>query len=1433
MAPEPAPPSGPDDSHATPSGDHPESIGRFRISRLLGQGGMGLVYLADDPKKDRQIALKVLAREKAGNPTLLKRFRSEALATRELKHPNIVGVYEAGSIDGQFYIALEFVDGTDVARLIESRGRLPVRRALDITRQVALALSFAHQRNIVHRDIKPSNLLIHRDGAVKLTDMGLARSLDETGEAGITRAGTTVGTVDYISPEQARDSKSADVRSDIYSLGCTWFHMLTGQAPFPDGSLTQKLRDHANTPAPDPREIDASIPEDVVVVLQRMLEKSPDRRYQDPDALIDGLAAIDLDRTELTDNLLAALAEDDSEPEPAPLPAPLPAPAPDTRRSTRPPSSHPPQRQDDAARRRPDTPPPSAATDFGSKDTAEGVPVAPARHQDNDTPAPASQPPRRRKPPVSPPRRSETDSSRTAKSTPVPASDPTDPTDSPAPPAPTDPDDSQRSTSRRRSSADSTERKSSRPDSGDSGSSTSSRRSSAPPPSPRSRRGARPDDLLNHGEDGPGVDWEKLKPVGLMVLGVTALCILGYIFVNLGQSVDMSGNQDGGNLFGTKDGRPTNRGNGAGGGDRSTDPDKTSQGDIAYDTLPASTLLDKPAQTQSAPPQLRQGEQRHLFAWARSPQPATLPVLNVAARPLGPGHFHSLDAALAALTEQGGWIRLRGAGPFFITATELIGRGHVVISAPKSARAVVVFRPDQDASNRTTVLSLRNTALELHDLDLAPAASAFAGDRRLTFISSQSSDLLLTGCTITQPQEREGGTTAVAVSGAPGGRPARVLFERVLARGRNTTLLELDSRSADVALVNSLLVTDSAPAISVLTPGGGSTADDRRHIRLLSCTLCSNAPLLQLDSGGSGAGLPATRLTLVNSLMACPSSGDRVLLDIGRWPQAAGAAGQKSRFQGLEWEQHGTVAFGVREFVRRDAGTGLGISSFTEWQACWKTPGEETAFVPTPWRPLNSEADRVNPAYFDTGRLTGRLPPATDGNPPGCRVLALQTANTRVLARAPGQIGRPTWIPSIPRPRPLLSLKLDDHPDLGRFLAEHPPPPNAVIVVEGSGRRTTSPITVETGSLRLVFQDAEHGPPLVLVPKPPTPNPQTTAPPPVLETQVKPQPDPQGPRAATGKPPAAPVALFNVIGGSLELVGGRFQLAPSQGPAWLLSVADGSFTIRNCSLLGPRTTTQQDRGLITWSGSRQDQSGLILGSYLAGNGTLLKARFQGRRLLIYDSLLLSTGSALDLDLGQELTSSRSAVDIRHCSLSAARSVFLVRGNPPANQAQPASSGDTGLDLFVDQTVLAQGLSANPQEPPKPVLLCCASGLLTDRVVRWWGVRNGFSPSLTIYLADRNLQGPTGKTGTAGDFAELFAAPRRIRPLHGPGGVKLAGTLPEVARVRPQHFRLDRSSRGYSWGPRRRRIGAHLDHLETQLRNVGPAADGTPNGKPDF
>ena len=192
-----------------------KKLGKYQIEKRIGAGGMGTVYLARDTQLKRIVALKVLPQDKAQNPTLVKRFKAEAQAAAQLRHNNIVGVYDTGEDDGYLFIAMEYVEGQDLFELVQKRGIIPVKRSIEIIKQVAAALQHAFEQNIVHRDIKPSNLLIRRDGVVKLTDLGLARSIDDTLETNITRAGTTVGTVDYMSPEQARNSKAADIRSDL------------------------------------------------------------------------------------------------------------------------------------------------------------------------------------------------------------------------------------------------------------------------------------------------------------------------------------------------------------------------------------------------------------------------------------------------------------------------------------------------------------------------------------------------------------------------------------------------------------------------------------------------------------------------------------------------------------------------------------------------------------------------------------------------------------------------------------------------------------------------------------------------------------------------------------------------------------------------------------------------------------------------------------------------------------------------------------------------------------------------------------------------------------------------------------------------------------------------------------------------------------------
>jgi serine/threonine protein kinase len=300
------------------------TFGRYVIEKKLGEGGMGAVYRAVDSNLKRTVALKILPREKAKNAVLVKRFEAEAQTAAQLRHKNIVCVYDSGELDGYLYIAMEYVDGIDVQDLVMRKGGLSVKRSLDIIKQVARALEHAHEQTIVHRDIKPANLLIDRDGNIKLADMGLARSIAETEEAGITRAGTTVGTVDYMSPEQARDSKSADCRSDMYALAATWYHMLVGKPLFPNGDLLNKITAHATTDPPDPRDVRPNIPESVVQIMHKMLEKKPARRFQTPAELIHdlehgfsetpevGKAGPDGGEKLLSLDILAGLAEEDT-----------------------------------------------------------------------------------------------------------------------------------------------------------------------------------------------------------------------------------------------------------------------------------------------------------------------------------------------------------------------------------------------------------------------------------------------------------------------------------------------------------------------------------------------------------------------------------------------------------------------------------------------------------------------------------------------------------------------------------------------------------------------------------------------------------------------------------------------------------------------------------------------------------------------------------------------------------------------------------------------------------------------------------------------------------------------------------------------------------------------------------------------------------------
>jgi serine/threonine-protein kinase len=270
-----------------------DQLGHFELVEYVGGGGMGRVFRAIDPRLARTVALKVLPPEQSADHETLLRFQNEAQSAARLDHDNIARVYYVGEDRGLHYIVMEFIEGVNVRHLVNTRGPLPLADAVSYALQVADALTHAASRNVVHRDIKPSNLLITPNGQAKLIDMGLARlRATDNGAVDLTTSGVTLGTFDYISPEQARDPRNADVRSDVYSFGCTFFFMLTGRPPFLGGTMLQKLLQHQGDQPPDVRQFRPDLPEDVSRILRKMLAKDPRHRYQTPAELVDELLAL-------------------------------------------------------------------------------------------------------------------------------------------------------------------------------------------------------------------------------------------------------------------------------------------------------------------------------------------------------------------------------------------------------------------------------------------------------------------------------------------------------------------------------------------------------------------------------------------------------------------------------------------------------------------------------------------------------------------------------------------------------------------------------------------------------------------------------------------------------------------------------------------------------------------------------------------------------------------------------------------------------------------------------------------------------------------------------------------------------------------------------------------------------------------------------------
>ena len=1389
------------------------SLGKYQILRELGAGGMGTVYLAVDTNLKRTVALKVLNKERTSNDTLVRRFESEAQAAAQLKHENIVTVYDAGQTDGYLFIALEFVDGTDIHELVAKRGAIPLKRSVGFIKQVTRALDHLHQHGIVHRDIKPSNLLLTKEGIVKLTDLGLARAVDESLQSNITREGTTVGTVDYMAPEQARNSQSADIRSDIYSLGCTWYQMLTGEPPFPEGSVTNKLYSHISKARPDPRAFNQAVPDEIVAVLHKMMARKADDRYQTPTELLNDLDNLGTGYKRLEEVLHGDGDGDESNTSPPTYATPAhgsPLPLP-PRHPLRP-----------------------AVYDSDSGNRAETERSIPEyRMPARQLPAPArdASPPPRQMPP---PARQMPPSSRQGPgpSRQMPASSRQTLTPPGQIPTPTKAGTAGRQASRADdlpSKVGATNRK------------APTRRggvaSNEPVMTPR-------DPNRPLGELIPSVppSWLPLaKQIGAAVAAVVALGLLGWLTAPYWNPEKLpAGTERSRNPFDrsaadasqqvttVNDDASKKSANGkaeANGNPKSQTSGKSAKPVVVADVKKpgsaarATSISARPAEREELPSWIDDLWDPHSTAAPKSP---ALPTITVGRVGKDPAQVSSLTDALARLPAEGGVIELRGPGPFLLPSQRISKRRQVIFTgisphegptraknAAGEARPLIVIMPplaQPAAAKGPSGIVANDTSLTFYGVDLVAFADAFRSNNPLTLIDVHSGDLTVEHCALTLIGTRTAPTIAFGISSAGpapvDGRAPRLLLDRTVVRGSELGAIAADCQSLDFLAINSLLVTGQAPILTLTAssaftppssrPAATANVNSGRMLRFFSCTGCSGQSAISLRANADSSEPPATEFLILNSTFGVSAQTQFPMVLLASWPVLPESSENSARFKKLSWKSQSFVARGWQDLVGSASRIGLPVRDAEKWGRFWGDPHSSIEYQSAPF-PTIGDISAVAPAHFKSESLLLR-DGAGDTSPPGCDVALLAVSTPDMVRRADAFSHRLPAVSEldeeVPGGPPVREIDLDNpkKSDLAKSINPADWPSGTRFLVHGTKKKTCSPIRVANRSLSLEFDKG-----LVLA---------------FDDRRADPADDRN--------------AFITVTGGSIEIVNATMRIESSTKAAThrLLDVRGGKFSIRNCNLLGPRHDYPGYEELIRFSSS-QDESlpagegeaftGLVRNSFLLSPRSLFTGDLSARNLVLSNSLLVSGGRLFNVRLPNGPSS--SVLDLRSCTLSAGGEYFHFNTKSAEGASNPAR-------VFVENSLFAPPVRRTDGGSSRAALIGSATGESFHERVDWWEYANAYSSLIQLPGSAGESKADSSVDSLEG-WQHMTGPAHIVRSIGGTGAVLLPGDVSTIKEVEPDEFRLKPEALAATWSDTGKAVGAELDAQPTHRTKGRP------------